>query len=405
MKNYKKYFATLMLTLCSSLSLHAMGSSNELEEGSISPLISANSPVLSIASSDEEILEDDTLFMPLEDQREQFLHDENLILDHTTKQSYTDTGLEPVIALAIDGGGTRGLLPALRLKALEQQLENLGFNVPLYKVFDLIGGASIGGIIGGGLGMGLSPDDLVGFFLKHGKRIFPTGFSKVKLKSLGGVRGCKYSPAPLESLLQEKLGLEKTFGEVSTRLIMTACTTKGKPKLFKSFSEEDSHYPLWKIARCTSAAPTYFPAFTLADEDYIDGGVWINNPSPLVAATMVKEFHSGTFSPNNLYMLSLGTGDMSLHTTLSKNAGFSDVEDIINVIMQSNSQGNHETMQSFLGNNYYRVNCLLNKKIDLAATDKETMEWLQQCAEHGSAAKKIISEFAEKVVDIHRTRL
>ena len=48
--------------------------------------------------------------------------------------------------LSIDGGGIRGLIPALVLEELERRLER-----PLYSVFDVIAGTSTGGIITLGL--------------------------------------------------------------------------------------------------------------------------------------------------------------------------------------------------------------------------------------------------------------
>ena len=49
--------------------------------------------------------------------------------------------------LAIDGGGIRGIIPAIILEAFEQALGK-----PLHEAFDLIAGTSTGGIIALGLG-------------------------------------------------------------------------------------------------------------------------------------------------------------------------------------------------------------------------------------------------------------
>ena len=38
---------------------------------------------------------------------------------------------------------------------------------------------------------------------------------------------------------------------------------------------EDPTLPLWKAARCTGAAPSYFPAM----ERFLDGGLAANNPT------------------------------------------------------------------------------------------------------------------------------
>ena len=42
----------------------------------------------------------------------------------------------------------------------------------------------------------------------------------------------------------------------------------------------DQTRPLWEVARATSAAPTFFPAFCSSrSEVFVDGGVLANNPS------------------------------------------------------------------------------------------------------------------------------
>ena len=38
---------------------------------------------------------------------------------------------------------------------------------------------------------------------------------------------------------------------------------------------DDPNLPLWKAARCTGAAPSYFPAM----ERFLDGGLAANNPT------------------------------------------------------------------------------------------------------------------------------
>ena len=44
---------------------------------------------------------------------------------------------------------------------------------------------------------------------------------------------------------------------------------------------------MWKVLRCTSAAPLIFEEF----ENYVDGGVLANNPSAC-ALTVIQELHS-----------------------------------------------------------------------------------------------------------------
>jgi patatin-like phospholipase/acyl hydrolase len=56
----------------------------------------------------------------------------------------------PKFILCIDGGGIRGLIPAIVLAELEKRLAALGKTEPLHRYFDLVAATSTGGIIGVG---------------------------------------------------------------------------------------------------------------------------------------------------------------------------------------------------------------------------------------------------------------
>jgi len=72
--------------------------------------------------------------------------------------------------LAIDGGGVRGIIPAVICENIESWAAS-----PIHKLFDLIAGTSTGGIIALGLSAppkGKTASDLVRFYVKHGPKIF-----------------------------------------------------------------------------------------------------------------------------------------------------------------------------------------------------------------------------------------
>jgi len=70
--------------------------------------------------------------------------------------------------LALDGGGIKGIFSAAFLAALEDDLKTR-----ITDHFDLIAGTSTGGLIAIALGLGLSPREIVRFYMKHGPAIFP----------------------------------------------------------------------------------------------------------------------------------------------------------------------------------------------------------------------------------------
>ena len=62
--------------------------------------------------------------------------------------------------------------------------------------------------------------------------------------------------------------------------------------------------PLWKVARCTSAAPCYFQPM----DHYIDGGLRANNPSE-DALTTIQDYHRKKDNSSRLgLVVSVGCG-------------------------------------------------------------------------------------------------
>jgi patatin-like phospholipase/acyl hydrolase len=204
--------------------------------------------------------------------------------------------------LALDGGGIKGIFSAAILAFLE---EDLGINIT--DCFDLITGTSTGGIIALGLGMGMRPKDIVDFYVSKGPEIF-------KYNCLSGFRRLiknKYSPKPLEHALKECFK-NKKLGESIKRLVIPSYNIgEDSVYIFKTPHHErlrrDYKVPMWKIARATSAAPTYFPIFCEIDHvRLIDGGVWANNPSMVgivEAVSMLK------IPLNDIYIFNIGTTD------------------------------------------------------------------------------------------------
>ena len=69
--------------------------------------------------------------------------------------------------LQIDGGGIRGIIPAIVLAQLETQLKE-----PLHHYFDLITSTSTGAMIGGAIAAGVPAKQIANLYVKEGKRLF-----------------------------------------------------------------------------------------------------------------------------------------------------------------------------------------------------------------------------------------
>jgi patatin-like phospholipase/acyl hydrolase len=70
--------------------------------------------------------------------------------------------------------------------------EDLGLRIVDH--FDLIAGTSTGGIIALGLGLGMSPREILEFYTGHGPRIFR---DRSRLRGVRHLLRAKYSAAPL----------------------------------------------------------------------------------------------------------------------------------------------------------------------------------------------------------------
>jgi uncharacterized protein len=221
---------------------------------------------------------------------------------------------KPIRILSIDGGGIRGILPAMVLAELEKQTQK-----PVSQLFDLIAGTSTGGILGLGLtkpnAEGLpaySAQQMIDLYLQEGPRIFQANWWH-GLQSLGNLTGPKYPAEPIEEVLQEYFG-ETNLDQSLTPVLITAYEIERRIAwFFKSRHAKDSpqrNFLMRQVARATSAAPTYLPPVKIqakTGQDYysfIDGGVFANNPGLCALVEAQKMFPKS----KEILLVSLGTG-------------------------------------------------------------------------------------------------
>lgn len=210
--------------------------------------------------------------------------------------------MEKCQVLTLDGGGIRGMFTAAILAHLEADL-----GVSITNHFDLVVGTSTGGIIAIALGLGISPREILDFYVEHRSSIFP----QKQWRPGRGLWGAKYSARPLERALKERFG-EKRLGHSSKRLVIPSFSLdRLKTHLYKTSHHErfsrDYKELAWEVARATSAAPTYFPAFVSAgNQAMLDGGLWANNP---VMVGVVEAVGVLGVPIGRVKVLSLGTLD------------------------------------------------------------------------------------------------
>jgi len=260
--------------------------------------------------------------------------------------------------LSIDGGGIRGIVPAVILEKLRACVGR-----ELWQSFDLIAGTSTGGIIALGIGTGssngqpYSPSELLSFYIDNG----PAIFKKNALTWLRQICAPKYSPAALESALAKNFG-DAQFSSALTPLLISSYDLKGQiPFFFKSHRiarNPSFDWPVTDIARATSAAPTFFPPLHLerGSEDYVlvDGGVYVNNPS-MAAYAEARALYPDA---ERVVVVSVGTGDRQDHIqyTAAKKWGLLGwATKIVPIFMDSVSEAVDYELKTVPGCTYYRL--------------------------------------------------
>jgi patatin-like phospholipase/acyl hydrolase len=249
-----------------------------------------------------------------------------------------------VKVLSIDGGGIRGIIPAIFLAEIERLTE-----LPACQLFDLIAGTSTGGIIALGVTVPDADDrldkprpkwtaqQLAELYASEGPKIFHRSLLRT-VETVDGLLVEKYAATALERALDHYMGDTRLSEALTDVLIPAYDIQKHEPFFYKSFiprpragprprdravksstpegpSLSTSEYPMTVVARSTSAAPTYFEPEHVrgqhtpgAPPDYalIDGGTFANNPSLCAYAEALRNHPDA-----EVFVVSLGTGRLT----------------------------------------------------------------------------------------------
>src|SRR5215211_3420814 len=212
---------------------------------------------------------------------------------------------EPVKVLSIDGGGIRGIIPALVLAEIERRTRR-----PAATLFDLIAGTSTGGLLACALAKpdALSAERLVDLYENEGPHIFSRSIWQ-RIRSGEGLVDEKYDAGALDETLKRYLGDARLKDTVTEILVPAYDTEARRPVFFTSApAREDPtmDFPLREVARATASAPTYFQPLLLRDHPLIDGGVFAVNPGMSALADVLRR------SPGaEVVLVSLGTGQLT----------------------------------------------------------------------------------------------
>jgi len=236
--------------------------------------------------------------------------------------------LRPRRALALDGGGIRGLMTLQILQRLEALLREAHGGRPEFRLcdfFDVIAGTSTGAIIAAALARGMSVPEVVTFYRDFGREAFTKRSLFARWKSL-------YDNGPLEQKLKGVFGAATTLQCEHLKCLLlvvtrNATTDSAWPILSNPFAKYNDparadcnlKIPLWQIVRASTAAPVFFPPEVIqwapgdASESFVfvDGGTTAyNNPAFLVARMVTEPAYRVGWrkGEDQLLVISLGTG-------------------------------------------------------------------------------------------------
>ncbi len=290
--------------------------------------------------------------------------------------------------LSVDGGGIRGIIPAIILAEIEKRTRKR-----VAEIFDLMAGTSTGGIVIAGLCKKDKPqystNDLVEFYREYGPYIFKSSFFRRSI--LSWFNCAQYPHKNIEFVLDKYFGDDTLQSTLNKVLIASYDIHNNCPFFFKSWKE--GNIKLKDALRAATAAPTYFIPKHLKinqiNRVLVDGGVFANNPAACAYASGKKLF------PNDeIILLSLGTGRTDRSIANSRRFGkISWIKPLLHVMFASSLDAVNYQLNQVIADKYIRIQSQLKiASPDMDNITSKNIKSLQQEA-------KAMIEDNQKLID------
>ncbi|GAB4149302.1 MAG: patatin-like phospholipase family protein [Patescibacteria group bacterium] len=323
--------------------------------------------------------------------------------------------IRQVRILSIDGGGVKGVIPAVILAEIESRTGK-----PISQLFDLVAGTSTGGLITLSLTCSnkdgnpkFTAQDMVNMYMSEVQSIFSHRYPKT-IAQITRYTEEKYDHTELEKVLLRYLGKNKISQSLLPVIVTSYDLDHRQPYIFNSqLAKMDSEhdYFIKDVARATSAAPTFFKPARVDNPDsvssnirtLIDGGVYANNPAMLALQEAFRLF-PGHQKP---ILISIGTGTSRQKINYNHKNGWGEVawvQPLLDITFQSlsdiveNEVAYHFEVEQN-SSNYYRLQNQLSADLDnMDNSDPENMAKLKKTAEKFVGQnQELIQEICDKL--------
>lgn len=273
--------------------------------------------------------------------------------------------------LEVDGGGVKGVIPMTVLKEIEQLLGK-----PIYEIFDLMVGTSIGAIICGALASGkIDATRLEELMLK----VLPDVFKwRLRIPLVQP----KYSREPFIEFFSEHVGADVLMSDCVTKFMCTSASkVDGRTHFFKGWEKKDGKIKLIDAIARSFAAPLYFGHIVDKESEqvWLDGGTG-NENCPL-GETVTETIRQGWLQKavdktNKVHILSLGAGHCFRGMSFKKAKKGGNASDLLfyadpidgglGRVMSLSSRVRlaNDMSQAIQNYSFNRVDCLINSKLE-----------------------------------------
>jgi patatin-like phospholipase/acyl hydrolase len=281
--------------------------------------------------------------------------------------------------LSVDGGGVRGIIPALLLNEIELELKK-----PISSLFNMMAGTSTGAIIVSALSIPkmrnkieprYSAGDIVNLYYTESQSIF----KKFSILEKFSNSWTTYTDNGRDNLFKKYFSNHK-ISESLTDLLVPSVSENFRLETFKfssfnAIKTEKENYTYHQMLMATTAAPSYFLPYEIPGiGPQLDGGLKLNNPAE--SALMEAKKNHGSLELDKISILSLGTGSYvpeKYSFQKAKNIAYW-LFNLKNYVLPADEGEVDQRMSQHLHNKYTRWQTFTENGIPFDQCDKESLD-------------------------------